>query len=272
MADRKAIFITGAGSGIGRAIAQRFAREGWFVGLGDLSEKGMAETAALLPEGASSSHKLDVRDPEDWRTALAAFSEASGGRIDVLANNAGVGHGGTITELSEEQIDDLLAVNFRGVVNGARAVHPHLSQTAPGSCLVNTASASALYGIGGMSIYSATKFAVRSITEALDSEWHDEGIKVRSIMPGFIDTPLLDGPASQGSNMSKRETVVASGFEFTPVEDVADAAWEAVHGNEIHVMVGKTAKQMAFFARFLPGFLRRRSKKLMDVRLGRNTG
>jgi NAD(P)-dependent dehydrogenase (short-subunit alcohol dehydrogenase family) len=269
MAGRKAIFISGGGSGIGRAIALRFAREDWFVGLGDISEGGMAETAALLPPGQSSWHPLDVRDPAQWRQALSAFHHAAGGRIDVLANNAGVGDGGAITELSEEQIDRLIAVNFRGVVNGARAAHPYLKAAAPGSCLLNTASASAIYGIGGLSIYSATKFAVRSITEALDSEWADDGIKVRSLMPGFVDTPLLDGPASSGTNLSKRETVVAGGLDFEPIEDVAEAAWQAVHGQKIHLLVGKTARRMAVAARFLPGFLRKQSRALMNIRLGR---
>lgn len=269
MAQRRAIFISGGGSGIGRAIALRFAREGWFVGLGDVSEAGMAGTAAMIPEGHCSCHPLDVRDPEQWQRALSAFHGAAGGRIDVLANNAGVGDGGAITELTEEQIDRLIAVNFRGVVNGARAAHPYLKASAPGSCLINTASASAIYGIGGLSVYSATKFAVRAITEALDGEWHDEGIKVRSLMPGFVDTPLLEGAASGGTELSKREVVVVSGMDFVPAEDVAEAAWRAVHGDTIHMLIGATARQMALAARFLPGFLRKRSRALMNIRLGR---
>jgi len=269
MTMRKAIFITGGGSGIGRAIAEYFAVRGWFVGLGDVNEAGMAETAAMLPEGQSSCHLLDVRDPEQWRLALGQFHHAAGGRIDVLANNAGVGDGGAIDELSEEQIDRLIAVNFRGVVNGARAAYPYLKASAPGSCLINTASASAIYGIGGMSIYSATKFAVRALTEALDSEWHDEEIRVRSLMPGFVDTPLLEGAASAGTNLSKREVVKVAGMGFEPLEAVAEAAWQAVHGRQIHMLIGKTAKQMALAARFFPGFLRKRSRALMNIRLGR---
>jgi len=270
MAEHKAIFISGGGSGIGRAIALRFARGGWFVGLGDIDEAGMEQTSALLPEGQCSWHMLDVRDPDQWRQALSQFHHAADGRIDAVANNAGVGDGGTIDELTEEQIDRLIAVNFRGVVNGARAAHPYLKATAPGSCLVNTASASAIYGIGGLSLYSATKFAVRALTEALDAEWHDEGIKVRSLMPGFVDTPLLEGAASGGTELSKREVVIASGMDFVPVEQVAEAAWQAVHGNTIHMLIGGTAKQMALAARFLPGFLRKRARDLMNIRLGRS--
>jgi short-subunit dehydrogenase len=155
-------------------------------------------------------------------------------------------------------------------VNGARAAHLWLAASAPGSCLLNTASASALYGSGGLAIYSATKFAVRAITEALDTEWQNDGIKVRSIMPSFIDTPLLAGPANARTNLAKRDAVVAAGLEFTPVEEVAQAAWDAVHGRRLHMLVGKTARKMAFAAKWAPGYLRARSRKLLLLRQGRD--
>lgn len=265
---RQAIFITGGGSGIGRAVAQHFADKGWFIGLGDINEAGMAETLSLLPGGEGFAVPLDVRDSEQWENALAAFAEAAGGKIDVVFNNAGVAYGGALTDLSEAEIDRLIAVNFRGVVNGARAAHLWLKASAPGSCLLNTASASALYGSGGLAIYSATKFAVRAITEALDTEWQDDGIKVRSIMPSFIDTPLLAGPANAGTNVAKRDSVVAAGLEFTPVEIVAQAAWHAVHGKRMHMLVGKTARRMALAAKWAPAYLRARSRKLMLLRKG----
>lgn len=270
MAGIKSIFITGGGSGIGRAMAQHFAARGWFVGIADVNGAGMAGTAELLPEGSYSSHLLDVRDSVQWHSALADFAQAAGGGIDVVANNAGVGHAGGITELSPAQVDQLIDVNFRGVVLGARAAHPWLKASAPGSCLLNMASASAIYGVAGMSVYSATKFAVRSITEALDVEWHDEGIKVRSVMPSFIDTPMLEEPANQRSNRTKREAVMQSGLELSTAEAVAEAAWDAVHGNKIHTLVGKTAKTIAFFARWVPSFVRSRSRKVAKIRLSRD--
>lgn len=253
---RKAIFITGGGSGIGRAVAQRFAREGWLVGLTDVNEAGLAQTAALLPAGASWTHRLDVRDRSAWDDALAAFAQASGGRLDVLFNNAGVAHGGPFAASPQAEIDQLIDVNFRGVVNGAQAAYPLLKAT-PGSCLLNTASAAGIYGAAGLAVYSATKFAVRAMTEALDVEWAGDGIRVRDLMPGFIDTPLLNPPAHAGTNQSMRESVIEAGLEFTPVEVVADTAWDAVTSPKLHHLVGKTARRLGFSARWTPGRLRK---------------
>ena len=252
---RKAIFISGGGSGIGRAVARRFAAEGWFVGIGDINPVGMAETEALLPDGLSLTHRLDVRERDQWHAALAAFAVASGGRLDVLFNNAGVGLGGLYDTLPPEDADFVIDVNLRGVVNGIYAALPLLRAT-PNSCILNTGSASGFYGSPGLSIYSATKFAVRALTEALDVEFANDGIKVRDIMPGFIDTPLLNRVVP-GSNETSRDRVVSAGLEFTPVETVADMAWQAVHGDKVHTPVGKTARRLAFASRWMPGRLRK---------------
>ncbi|WP_348631906.1 SDR family oxidoreductase [Pontixanthobacter sp. CEM42] len=257
MSDHKAIFITGGGSGIGRAVAQYFGARGWFVGLGDIDSEGMKGTAALIPDGASFSHKFDVRDRAAWDTALEAFVQASGGRMDVLFNNAGIPLGGSLSENSVEEIERCLDINLKGVFFGAQAALAHLKKTAPDSCLLNTASAAGIYGTGGASVYSATKFGVRAITESLDAEWDEFGIKVRSLMPSFIDTPLLEHAPNAGTNEAIRERVKEAGLEITPVEEVAKAAWIAVHGEKLHTLVGKSAKSIGFAARWMPGRLRK---------------
>ena len=124
--NRKAIFVTGGASGIGRAIAQRFAAEGWFVGLGDVDQTGMEETRKLIGGGFTFAHQFDVRDRAAWDDALDAFSVASGGRIDVLANNAGIPLGGMIEQNSVEEIERCLDINLKGVLFGAQAALPHL--------------------------------------------------------------------------------------------------------------------------------------------------
>ncbi|HTG38793.1 SDR family oxidoreductase [Sphingomonas sp.] len=254
MADdgRRRLFVTGGASGIGRAVAHRFAAAGWRIGLADVNAEGLERVMAELSDGRASSHVMDVRERKQWEGALSDF--AGEGGIDVMFNNAGIAVGGRFADTPPDALDRAIDINFRGVVNGAHAAYPYLRRV-PGSCLLNTASAAGIYGTAGAAIYSATKFAVRGLTEALDGEWRVEGIKVRSLMPGFIDTPLLDAGVS-GSNQTVRERVRAAGLEFTAVEDVAQAAWRAVHGDAVHVVVGPTARRMRFAARWMPSRLR----------------
>ena len=259
MADTKAIFITGGGSGIGQAVAKRFAREGWRVGLADVSAKGLSATAAMLPAGMVDTYTMDVRDREAWKTNLDDFTSKTGGRLDVLFNNAGIGTGGPIAQMSFEDMDRVVAINLGGVLNGAKIGHAYLAKT-PGSCLLNTASASAIYGTSGLVVYSATKFGVRALTEGLDGEWFADGIKVRDLVPGFIDTPLLQG-GIEGSNQNIREVVTAAGLELTSADDVAEAAWQAVHGDAVHTYVGKTAFRLKFAAKWLPGRIRQQMRR-----------
>lgn len=260
MSTRKAIFITGGASGIGRAIALYFGKRDWFVGLGDVDNFGMECTEDMIGHGFVFHYKFDVRDRQAWDAALDSFATATGGRIDVLANNAGIPLGGALEENSVEEIERCLDINLKGVLFGAQAAYPYLKQTAPGSCLLNTASAAGVYGTPGASVYSATKFGVRAITESLDGEWAEDGIKVRSIMPSFIDTPLLDYNPNAKSNEDIRTRVTDAGLEITPVEEVAKAAWDAVHGEKLHTLVGKTARQLAFGARWMPGRVRKQTR------------
>lgn len=262
MESRKTIFVTGGASGIGRAVAQHFAAKGWFVGLADVNMAGVAETAGLLPAGQSSQHQLDVRERAQWQTALADFWQSGGGRLDVLFNNAGVGKGGPLADMSAADVDLVVDVNFKGVLYGAEAGYQWLKQT-PGSCLLNTASAAAIYGGPNMSVYAATKFAVRGMTESLAQEWADQGIAVRSLMPSFIDTPLLNAPTA-GSNKSARETVRDAGLEFTPLDEVAALAWDAVHGKKVHTLVGKTARRLAFAVKWMPWLVKNRMGRAND--------
>jgi NAD(P)-dependent dehydrogenase (short-subunit alcohol dehydrogenase family) len=262
MAGEQAIFITGGASGIGLAVAQLFAGRGWRVGLADVNEAGLATAAATLPATLVTTHPMDVRDRAAWMHALAQFAAASGGRLDVLFNNAGIAIGGLLADSSDEDVDRIVGINLVGVINGARAAYPLLKAT-PGSCLVNTASAAAIYGGAGMSLYAAVKFAVRGFSEALDGEWYHDGIKVRVLMPSFIDTPLLDATIA-GSNRNVRQSVQSAGLELTPLEDVAEAVWQAVQGGRLHVVVGKTARQLAFAAKWMPGTLRKQMRRRLS--------
>ena len=253
---QKSIFITGGGSGIGRATAQLFAAKGWFVGLADVNATGLADTAAMLPKGMSSTHVMDVRDRAAWESALADFATHTGGRLDVLFNNAGIGTGGALEAMSANDVERVIDINLKGVFWGAQIGFHYLKDT-PGSALVSTSSAAGIYASPGMSAYSATKFGVRAMTESLDREWAQAGVRARTIMPSFIDTPLLDAMAS-GSNQAIREVVRDAGLEFTPVEQVAQAVWDAAHGKKVHTLVGKTARRLKFATTWAPWLLPKR--------------
>ncbi|KUO57473.1 MAG: short-chain dehydrogenase [Sphingomonadales bacterium BRH_c3] len=256
MSERRSIFITGGGSGIGRAVAVYFAERGWFVGVADINEQGMQDTLGLIEGGFKYAHKLDVRDRAAWDVALAAFSTAAGGRIDVLFNNAGVGHGGPLAEQPTEEIERVLDINVKGVLYGAQAAYPHLKKTAPGSALINTASLAGIIGAPNMSVYCASKWAVRGLTRSLDAEWAGDGIKVAALCPGFIDTPIIEQTAKE-SNRTVKEGLIEAGVEVSPVSAVPKVVWDAVHGDRLDYTVGKMASRLQFLSRFLPGKVRK---------------
>lgn len=259
---RNAIFITGAASGIGLATARRFASEGWFVGLADIDAAGLEAARTAIGADNCGVHRLDVRDRAAWKKELAAFAGAAGGRLDVLLNNAGVANYGWFEDQTDEEVDRQLDINIKGVANGARAGLPLLAGT-PGSVLINVASCAGLVGSPKMAIYSATKFAVKGLSEALDLEFRRHGVAVRCIMPWFVDTPILQA-GSQGSNEKIADTIRQGGSEVYTVEEAADVIWRASRGKDLHWVVGMAGKRLRFAARFMPGAVRKQLLAMMD--------
>ncbi|WP_108811776.1 SDR family oxidoreductase [Sphingorhabdus sp. Alg231-15] len=260
---QKSIFITGGASGLGREVARYFAGKGWFIGIADINDAGMAETASMLPEGQSSVHRLDVTSRANWKSAVADFATITGGTMNVLFNNAGIGEGGPIEEMTDEDIDLMIAINFTGCISGTRACFEMLKNT-PDSCVLYTASAAGIYGVADLSVYSATKFAVRGLAESHDLEFNKYGIKSRSLMPGFVDTNIISDVV-EGTNQTGKERLEESGVLVSPVSIIGPAAWEAVHGKKVHTPVNKMAKQLAFAARWMPGRLRKQAVELADL-------
>lgn len=260
MSTRRSIFITGGGSGIGRAVAIYFAERGWFVGIADINQQGMEDTLGLIEGGFKYSHRLDVRDRAAWDVALEAFATAAGGRIDVVFNNAGIGHGGPIADQPTGEIEALLDINLKGVIFGAQAAYPHLKKTAPRSALINTASLAGIIGAANLSVYCATKWAVRGLTRSLDAEWAPDGIKVAALCPGFIDTPII-AQTRPDSNQSVKESLVEAGVEVNPVSIVPKVVWDAVHGDKLDYTVGKSASRLLMLSRFLPGRVRKEMRR-----------
>jgi len=187
---RKSIFITGAASGMGRETARLFARQGWFVGAYDVQEGLLADLEGEIGADNGLFRRLDVTDREAYRAAVAAFAEATGGRMDVLFNNAGIGRGGPYEDMPWEDVMAVVAVNLVGVLSGVHLALPLLKAT-PGSLCFSTSSSSATFGMAGIAVYSATKHAVKGFTEALSIEMKAHGVRVADTLPGLIDTPCF---------------------------------------------------------------------------------
>ncbi|AXO89310.1 SDR family oxidoreductase [Pseudomonas sp. K1(2024)] len=189
MQDR--IMITGAGSGLGREIALRWAREGWRMALADVNEVGLRETLEQVRAagGEGFVQRCDVRDYSQL-TALAQACEAQFGGIDVIVNNAGVASGGFFAELSLEDWDWQIAVNLMGVVKGCKAFLPLLERSK--GRIVNIASMAALMQGPGMSNYNVAKAGVLALSESLLVELRQVDVGVHVVCPSFFQTNLLD--------------------------------------------------------------------------------
>jgi 3alpha(or 20beta)-hydroxysteroid dehydrogenase len=184
----KIALITGAASGQGEAEARRFVAEGARVAITDIADDA-GRTLAEELGSAAVYHRLDVTDPEDWAGVTAATVEHFGG-IDILVNNAGIGIVGQIHELPLEDHHRLIDVNLNGVYLGMRAVRAPMVEAGGGS-IVNVSSIDGLVGVLGMTSYAASKFAVTGMTRSAAIELGPLGIRVNSIHPGVINSPMV---------------------------------------------------------------------------------
>lgn len=250
---RPSIFITGAAAGIGRAVAERFALAGWFVGWYDLDGMAVAALAQQWCADHGISGRLDVAQAHDWSAALAAFAQASGGRLDVLFNNAGVSVTMPFEQGDLARHHLVVDVNLKGVINGCHAAHALLKGT-PGSRVINMCSASALHGQPELASYSATKAAVRSLTEALDIEWRRQGIRVVDVLPLFVNTAMVR------DDVSRMKTVQRLGVRLGP-DDVARVVWALAQGDPrrlpVHTHVGLQTKAFALLSKLSPAWMNR---------------
>ncbi len=236
--ERQTIFITGGASGIGRATAKLFSERGWFVGAYDIDEAGLASLETELGASNCLTRRLDVSDKADYESAMAEFSAATGGRLDLLFNNAGIGAGGWFEEVPYEVAMRVLEVNFIGVMNGAYVGASLLAQT-PNSLFFSTSSSAGIFGMPRTGIYSASKFAVKGLTESLSVEFARFGSRASDVLPALIDTPILDATLdySDGERpgVAMRKTATPDGpMRLVAPEEVAGLVWTAYGSDRVH--------------------------------------
>lgn len=235
--DRQTIFITGAASGMGRATAKLFCERDWFVGAYDVDEDGLKSLEQELGAENCIVRRLDVTDKADYDAAVAEFAQKSDGQLDILFNNAGIGESGWFEDVPYEDALRVIAVNFIGVINGIYAALPLLKQTV-GSLCFTTSSSSATYGIPRIAVYSATKFAVKGLTEALSVEFERLGVRAADVLPGLIDTPILDRTPNHSADappLRPQQGAPTEGpFRLMPPSAVAECVWKAYRSDQLH--------------------------------------
>lgn len=249
--EGKVALISGAARGQGAAEARLFAREGARLALGDVLEEPLAKLMAELESGGHEviARKHDVTSEEEWRN-LVADAESRFGRLDVVVNNAGIVDASGIEATTRDVWERVVAVNQTGTWLGMKCAAPSLRRSGAGS-IVNVSSIFGLIGSGGSAAYHGTKGAVRLLTKTAALEYASDGIRVNSVHPGYIDTPMLRDAAGDFT-AEQIETVVAGAVPLGRLgvaEDIAAGALylasdesSYVTGSELVIDGGVTAR------------------------------
>ena len=250
--ENKVSLITGAGSGIGQAIAVLFAREGSTVAVADLSSDAGRETVQQIRSagGAAEFVQVDVSSAEQVRRAVDAVIERFG-RIDILCNNAGIGVAATVVETSEDDWDRVMAVDLKGVFLGCKYVIPHMLRQG-GGVIVNTSSVAGMVGVLNRAAYCAAKAGIIGLTKSIAMDFVAQGIRANCVCPGTVDSPWIQkilsqqpDPVAERQRMVERQPMGRMG---KPEEIAAAALYLAsdeaafVTGTELVIDGGLTAR------------------------------
>lgn len=261
------VAITGAGSGIGRALALDFAGRGANLALSDWNQEGLDETVSLVGGRVRcEGTRLDVSN----RAAVEAWAHGTidaFGRADMIINNAGVSVTDTIANLSYEDFEWIVDINFWGTVYGTKAFLPHMLERNSG-WIINLSSVFGLISMPSQGAYNATKFAVRGFTEALFQELVDTGVNAMSVHPGGVDTNIVrnarlrvDFVGNTDLEHSIREFKKAAG---TSPEKAAATIIRHVEKGRHRCLIGKDAVATDRFARLFPASYWKGVKKFID--------
>ncbi|MEE6138254.1 SDR family oxidoreductase [Mycobacterium sp. 050128] len=266
----KSVFITGAGSGMGREGVRLFHANGWRVGAVDRNADGLSGLAGELGDERLWTRTVDVTVKADLEGALGDFCAGNaGGGLDMMWNNAGIGESGWFEDVPYDATMRVVEVNYKAVLTGAYGALPYLKKT-PGSLMFSTSSSSATYGMPRIAVYSSTKHAVKGLTEALSVEWQRHGVRVADVLPGLIDTAILtttpnhsaDGGAPMTGEQLRATAPKKGLMRLMPAASVAEAAWQAYHNpKRLHWYVPKSIRMIDLLNGLSPEFVRGRIAK-----------
>jgi NAD(P)-dependent dehydrogenase (short-subunit alcohol dehydrogenase family) len=251
--------ITGAGSGIGRALALNLAGRGCALAIGDIQSAALEETAELARTAGAHAVSAHVCDVSDYAAMerYAADTHAAHGGVQLLVNNAGVALGGTFQEVSIEDFHWLMGVNFWGVVNACKAFLPTLLRQGEAH-IVNVSSVFGLLAPPGQAAYVSSKYAVRGFTESLRLELHDTAVRVSAVHPGGVATNIARN-ARMGSQLRDvspdrlaHERTAIERMLTLPPERAAAIIVLGIERNRRRILVGKDAERIALLTRWLP--------------------
>ncbi len=255
----KVAAVTGAGSGIGQALAIALAKQGCHLALSDISEVGLAKTVELLaPYSVKvTTQKVDVAKRDEVATWAKAVVDEHG-QVNLIFNNAGVAIGSTAEGVSYEDLEWLIGINFWGVVYGTKEFLPYLKQSGDGH-IINISSMFGLTAQPTQSAYNASKFAVRGFTESLRQELdlQNAGVSATCVHPGGIRTNIAKAARMNNSVQSLGMDPLKSQDAFdkllrTPADDAAQQILEAVRKDRRRLLIGADAKAVDVIQRILP--------------------
>ncbi len=258
----KIVFLTGGGSGIGKAISEALAREGAFVVVTD----ARGETATTVAEAIraagdrAESFRLDVRDAAAFG-ALVQDVVTRHGRIDYLFNNAGIGIAADVRDVSLDEWNHIIDINLKGVIHGVMAAYPIMTRQGFGH-IVNTSSLSGLVGFPTGTPYAMTKAAVVSLSRDLRIEARDLGVRVTALCPGFIDTRIYENATAIGVAQDKVRRMVP--FKLISAEEAARLTLDGVRRNDAVIVFPRYGRILWWMSFLFPSRLE--AKSLAGVR------
>jgi NAD(P)-dependent dehydrogenase (short-subunit alcohol dehydrogenase family) len=245
--------VTGGASGIGKALCEELALRGATVVVADIQLPGAQSVAVSITRlgGRASAAFVDVRQAPDVRM-LVDNTVREHGRLDFMFNNAGIGVGGEIRELTLEHWRTAVDINLLGVIQGVMAAYPVMLRQGAGH-IVNIASLAGLVPAPGFGPYAATKAAVVSLTSVLRAEAESHGVRASVVCPGFVKTAIFENAI--GMQVDKEELISKFGMPLMPAEDAARVILRGVERNQAVIVFPPSARMVWRLVRLCPWLL-----------------